>query len=109
MDHYRVRPATLDDADILVRHRIGMFTDMGVAVDTILGDAFRDWLAEMIPSGTYRAWLLESDGGPNGRFRTGLRCLQGATDLGYRRPGLRSNACRSACLPRPSWHAPLRR
>ncbi len=63
MDHYRVRPATLDDTDVLVRHRIGMFNDMGVAVDASVGDVFRDWLAETVPRGVYRAWLLESDGG----------------------------------------------
>ena len=30
---YRVRPATLADADTLVRHRIAMFTDMGLPLD----------------------------------------------------------------------------
>lgn len=60
-DDYRVRPATLDDADVLVRHRIGMFTDMGVPLDKeALGDAFRAWLRETMPSGTYRAWLVET-------------------------------------------------
>ncbi len=63
MAHYSVRPATLDDVDILVRHRVGMFTDMGVQMDRAVANAFRDWLSEMMPSGTYRAWLLESDSG----------------------------------------------
>jgi GNAT superfamily N-acetyltransferase len=63
MKHYSVRPATLDDADILVRHRLGMFTDMGVQVEPRVADAFRTWLAEMMPHGAYRAWLLESDQG----------------------------------------------
>ena len=58
---YRVRPATLDDADVLVRHRIGMFTDMGVPLDkNALGEAFRAWLRDTMPSGTYRAWLVET-------------------------------------------------
>jgi GNAT superfamily N-acetyltransferase len=58
---YRVRPATLDDADVLVRHRVGMFTDMGVPLDApALQAAFREWLAEMMPPGTYRAWLVET-------------------------------------------------
>ncbi len=57
---YRIRTATLGDADVLVRHRIGMFTDMGVVVDAeALGRAFREWLAAMMPAGTYRAWLVE--------------------------------------------------
>jgi len=58
---YRVRPATLDDVDVLVRHRVGMFTDMGVPLDVpVLQAAFREWLAKMMPSGTYRAWLVET-------------------------------------------------
>jgi GNAT superfamily N-acetyltransferase len=61
---YLVRPATLDDADVLVRHRVGMFTDMGVAMDVgALETAFRAWLTEMMPAGTYRAWLVETGDG----------------------------------------------
>ena len=61
---YLVRPATLDDADVLVRHRVGMFTDMGVAMDVAaLETAFRAWLTEMMPAGTYRAWLVETHDG----------------------------------------------
>jgi GNAT superfamily N-acetyltransferase len=61
---YRVRPATLDDTDVLVRHRVGMFTDMGIALDVAaLEIAFRAWLTEMMPAGTYRAWLVETDEG----------------------------------------------
>ena len=58
---YRVRPATIADADVLVRHRIAMFTDMGVALDAgVLDPAFRSWIEEMMPAGTYRAWLAET-------------------------------------------------
>jgi len=61
---YIVREATLADVDVLVRHRLAMFTDMGVPLDAAALDAsFRAWLAETIPSGTYRAWLVEEDGG----------------------------------------------
>jgi GNAT superfamily N-acetyltransferase len=62
---YRIRPATLADADLLVRQRIAMFTDMGVPLDaTEVAAAFRAWLAETMPPGTYRAWLVEAaDGG----------------------------------------------
>lgn len=61
---YRVRPATLDDADVLVRHRIGMFSDMGVAMNVpALEKAFRAWLHEMMPAGSYRAWLVETAAG----------------------------------------------
>jgi GNAT superfamily N-acetyltransferase len=59
---YTIRAATIDDAEALVRHRIGMFTDMGVPVDApALDRAFRTWLAEMMPAGTYRAWLVKDD------------------------------------------------
>ena len=64
MSTYHVRPATLDDADALVRHRLGMFTDMGLSVEADAIDrAFRRWLAEMMPEGTYRGWVAEVSGG----------------------------------------------
>jgi GNAT superfamily N-acetyltransferase len=57
---YRVRPATIADADALVAHRVGMFTDMGVELDrAAVAGAFRRWLAEALPSGDYRAWVVE--------------------------------------------------
>jgi GNAT superfamily N-acetyltransferase len=60
---YTVRPATLDDADALVRHRIGMFTDMGVPIDAAsLDAAFRGWLRDTMPAGVYRAWVVEAAG-----------------------------------------------
>lgn len=61
---YRIRPATLADTDVLSRHRIAMFTDMGVPLDAAsLDRSFRDWLAEVMPAGTYRAWLAETPDG----------------------------------------------
>jgi len=61
---YRVREATLHDIDVLVRHRIGMFTDMGLSLDVPALDAsFRVWLAEAMPAGIYRAWVTEADDG----------------------------------------------
>ena len=59
-----MRPATIADADDLVSHRIGMFTDMGLSFDVPrLETAFRAWLDTTMPAGTYRAWLVETDGG----------------------------------------------
>jgi len=59
---YRVRAATLDDVDALVHHRIAMFADMGLPLDRqALDREFRAWLAEMMPPGTYRAWLVEHE------------------------------------------------
>jgi len=61
MPDYRVRVATLADADALVRHRIGMFTDMGVSMDAaIVADRFRRWLHGAMPSGVFRAWVVET-------------------------------------------------
>jgi GNAT superfamily N-acetyltransferase len=61
---YLVRPATVADADVLVRHRIGMFSDMGVAMDVAaLEAAFRAWLMAMLPAGSYRAWVVETGAG----------------------------------------------
>jgi GNAT superfamily N-acetyltransferase len=63
-DDYRVRAATLADADILVRHRIAMFADMGVVFQAHEFDrAFRVWLADVMPAGTYRAWLADAANG----------------------------------------------
>lgn len=61
MPDYRIRPATLDDADALVHHRIAMFQDMGVSFDaTSLAANFRRWLIDMMPNGGYRAWVAET-------------------------------------------------
>jgi GNAT superfamily N-acetyltransferase len=61
---YRIRMATLDDADTLIRHRIAMFTDMGRTIDVErLTAEFRRWLEVNMPAGTYRAWLAETDAG----------------------------------------------
>jgi GNAT superfamily N-acetyltransferase len=59
-----VRPATLGDVEILVRHRVAMFADMGVPMNArALEAAFRAWLEQMMPAGTYRAWLAEAPDG----------------------------------------------
>ena len=41
-----------------------MFTEMGVPLDAaVLDQAFRAWLADVMPTGTYRAWLVEAPDG----------------------------------------------
>jgi GNAT superfamily N-acetyltransferase len=58
MSTYRVREATLDDIDVLVGHRLGMFADMGVTIDRpSVAAAFGRWLREMMPAGTYHGWV----------------------------------------------------
>jgi GNAT superfamily N-acetyltransferase len=60
MGDYRVRVATSADVDALVHHRIGMFSDMGVAIDELaLTRAFRPWVEDALTNGTYRAWVVE--------------------------------------------------
>lgn len=62
MSPYHVRAATLRDVDALARHRLAMFTEMGSSIDaTAVDDAFRRWLADLMPLGTYRAWVVETD------------------------------------------------
>jgi len=62
MSDYRIRPATLDDLDALVHHRLAMFTEMGTTFDApAIGRMFRDWLLKMMPAQEYRAWLCETD------------------------------------------------
>jgi GNAT superfamily N-acetyltransferase len=64
MSDYRVRPATLDDVDTLVRHRLGMFTDMGTAFDApVLEQLYGEWLGRMMPPGGYLAWLAVAQDG----------------------------------------------
>jgi GNAT superfamily N-acetyltransferase len=59
---YRIRPATLADADTLVHHRIAMFTDMGLSIDQErLSGTFRAWLERLMPEGTYHAWVVEHE------------------------------------------------
>ena len=61
MAAYDVREATLDDMDVLVRHRLAMFTDMGRPFDApLIAQMFRDWVRPMMIAGDYRAWLCET-------------------------------------------------
>src|SRR5437870_1363077 len=61
MSAYRVREATVDDVEVLVHHRLAMFTDMGMDLDRPnVAAAFRRWLGEMLPAGIYRGWVVLS-------------------------------------------------
>src|SRR5262245_56873169 len=62
MTDYRVRVATIADADVLVHHRVAMFEDMGLIFDRArLESAFRPWLLDRMDAGTYKAWVVEAD------------------------------------------------
>jgi GNAT superfamily N-acetyltransferase len=59
MPDYRIRPATLDDIEALVHHRVEMFSEMGTPIDRdVVGRAFREWVSRMLPDGTYRGWVI---------------------------------------------------
>jgi GNAT superfamily N-acetyltransferase len=59
---YRVREATLEDLETLVRHRVAMFADMDVEVDApALATAYRAWLRATMPAGEYYAWVCETE------------------------------------------------
>ena len=46
MPDYRIRPATLDDVNTLVHHRIAMFNEMGLAIDAGAGEGrFKSFFA----------------------------------------------------------------
>ncbi len=62
---YKIRLATIDDADIIARHRAAMFFDMryideqqaqNVEINSL------PMLREMLVSGEYRGWLVEFEG-----------------------------------------------
>jgi len=64
MPDYRLRPATLDDVDALVHHRLSMFTELGASFDApLIRRMFHDWLLKMMPAGEYLAWLCETEAG----------------------------------------------
>lgn len=70
MSHYIVRRATLADRAALVHQRIRMFEDMGVLTGSgtdaaQLAAAYGRWLDDVMPSGSYIAWVVEAhdDGG----------------------------------------------
>ena len=67
-----IRPATLDDVEILCAHRRAMFFDMNYrdagALDAMIA-AFRPWLREKMLAGEYLAWVAC---GENGSIAAGL-------------------------------------
>ena len=60
----RVRPATAEDLDTVIHHRIAMFRDMGYpdAVLTAIEQVSRPLLRDAIAGSDYHGVLAESDG-----------------------------------------------
>jgi ribosomal protein S18 acetylase RimI-like enzyme len=62
------RLATANDLDVLVRHRIRMFADMGIASPdgfAALTEASRSWFAGALANGTYLGWLIAPAAAPD--------------------------------------------
>jgi hypothetical protein len=67
-DKFRIRFATLDDAEIISRHRARMFQDMG-ELPANLFEAFRasscDQLRDLLVRSRYLGWLLSLENAPD--------------------------------------------
>ena len=63
---YRIRLATLDDLDELLRLRLDFLEEVGSLKEGADGDelgaAMRDYLVRKMPSGAFLAWVAESEG-----------------------------------------------
>ena len=63
---YKIRLATLDDVDELIRLRLDFLEEVGnlkAGVDgEELGAAMRDYLVRKMPAGAFLAWVAESEG-----------------------------------------------
>jgi GNAT superfamily N-acetyltransferase len=63
---FEIRPATLDDAEVIIAQRRAMFFEMGYddqAVLDAMASAFRPWLRRKMAEGEYLAWLaVRADG-----------------------------------------------
>ena len=68
MTGFSVRHATLADVPLVVRHRVGMFTDMGQLPAPLrprLEHEAAGYLETAIPSGEYVGWLAAPDDQPD--------------------------------------------
>lgn len=65
MDEIIIRQGTLDDLDVVVHQRLGMFRDMGIpaAQLAIVEPAARAYFQNAIPTGYYRPFLAQTSDG----------------------------------------------
>jgi GNAT superfamily N-acetyltransferase len=63
--NYTIRKATADDSAIIVHHRIGMFTDMGIDPARIkpMEAPFRLWVNEEFGAGRFETWFACAEDG----------------------------------------------
>ena len=67
-EYFAPRPATAADVDVLVRHRVRMFAEMGFTSDdgfAGLAAACRGWFADALAAGRYLGWLIASADAPS--------------------------------------------
>jgi GNAT superfamily N-acetyltransferase len=131
MPDYRIRQATVSDALVIARHRVGMFRDMGeLAPDeaAVVESASLTRLVGQLVSCEYVGWVAETGGEVvagagmllhqyyptrgNPRGRPTAYILNVYTEPGHRRQGLACQLiseilvwCRSHDIPRASLHA----
>jgi GNAT superfamily N-acetyltransferase len=62
---YEIRPATLDDLEVVLHHRRRMFEDMGYTdaggLERMV-ETSRVFLGKGLSEGTYRGWLVSAEG-----------------------------------------------
>lgn len=66
-DAFVVRPATLEDVDVLAGHRASLFRDMGTMPGDLhqaMVDASRPYIAHLLSEGAYHAWLASPASDP---------------------------------------------
>ncbi len=128
---YCTRQATVSDAPVIARHRIGMFQEMGELAPheaMVVESASRARLVNQLASGEYIGWLAETAGqvvagagvllhqyyptGANPHGRPTAYILNVYTEPGHRRHGLARQLiaeilawCRANDIPRASLHA----
>src|SRR5262245_36026049 len=72
MTPYEIRPATLEDLEIVLHHRRRMFEDMGFTDAAVLGAMLASstpLLRRGLADGSYRGWLVELAGPDAGHGR----------------------------------------
>jgi len=62
------RAVTVDDLELICRHREEMFRDAGKPEDLLfpMTETFREWLRPRLADGSYFGWIAEEDGLPVG-------------------------------------------
>lgn len=66
-ESYKIRLATIEDAQLIARHRAAMFRDMGevsAGEAEVLRANAELWIEGLFAAGAYRGWIMECGGEP---------------------------------------------